>query len=226
MGSKSDIRVKEESKDDIVIVNEKKPDIRNDILPKIEGRNDSLPPHSYPGMMPVNSMMDRRYMGMYPGMERPQGLWNPLGLDMNHRVDLQRSAMEREKQELLRMQYLELDRLREHELLMREREFNKIPPPLRPADPFVPGGPINSMYLPRTGSPLVNHNTSKSNSPSSTVGAPPPLIPSNNTHSNSPTGIKVKPSSSPVQLNTSPDSTSKDKREPSANGHDTEASTR
>ena len=170
-------------------MNEKKPDLRNDVLSKLEGRNDvlaglasrsvsdALPPHSYPGMLPVNSMMDRRYMNIYPGIDRPPSLWNPLGLEVNHRAELQRSAMEREKQELLRMQYaaLEYDRLRENDLLMRERDFaSKIPPPLRPADPFAPGGAgLNNMYVPRTGSssPLVNHNSSsKSNSPSSTVG--------------------------------------------------------
>ncbi len=132
---------------------------------------------------------------------------NPLGAMIDHeryreqQELLLRERAARDRETLERM--AAIDRERAAMLADMERS-GKLIPPLRPVDPFLAGLPPTSLYAPRPGasSPIVNHSSShgsKTNSPSSSVGAPPPLIPSGSvrTHSASPSS-KAKPSASPL----------------------------
>ena len=236
LDDKSEVKVKQENKEPVVILDDrdKHPSSRphNDIIIKSEAKNDIIA-HSFPGLgfnrsvspLERSRLLAGGYPGMVPGvgldraMHHPQSNLLPTSFDLTpHQLDLKRSM---EAEERLR-RLAEHQRYPEHELLERV----KLPPPLRPLDGYMPGMPPASIYMPRNPSPLLNsHGTSKSSSPSSTVGAPPPLIPSAAARPPSPSGPKAKVPS-PIQQNTSPDSTSKDKREPSANGHDSETQSR
>lgn len=141
---------------------------------------------------------------------------------LRDRVLRERQAQERELEQRIALDRVAMERER---IASEMADRNKIPP-LRPVDPFFNMGlPPNSLYLQRNSSPLVNHNSrSKTNSPSSAVGVPPPLIPSGSVrHTGSPSTTKPKPNS-PVTNSAS--DTSKDKPEPSSNGHDTDAQSR
>ena len=126
---------------------------------------------------------------------------NPLGSMIDHeRYREQQEMMLRERairdrETLERM--AAIDRERAAMIADIERS-GKMIPPLRPVDPFLSGVPPSSLYAPRpgAGSPVVNHSSnhgSKTNSPSSSVGAPPPLIPSGSIRAHTASPITTKP---------------------------------
>jgi hypothetical protein len=129
-----------------------------------------------------------------PPPQPPPPMWPHLELSQ-HRLELQRE-MEREKEQLFRRFGVSAAQ-HEHEMLLRQQhqlsrersaaaaaadkdaslavhdassKLHPPPPPLRPADIYS----ASSRAAPP--SPLHVHGSSKSNSPASTVGAPPPLI--------------------------------------------------
>ncbi len=158
------------------------------------------------------SVMDHR-LELQREMERQQDRMlnrfpNPLGTMIDHeRIREQQEMMIRERalrerETLERMAAID----RERAAMIADMERSGKIPPLRPIDPYslpgLPHGGPGALYPPRpggAGSPLVNHNSthgSKTNSPSSSVGAPPPLIPSGSIrpHTASPS-TKPKPPS-------------------------------
>ena len=132
---------------------------------------------------------------------------NPLGSMIDHERYREQQEMIlreraiRDRETLERMAAID----RERAAMMADIERSgKIIPPLRPVDPFLSGAPPASLYAarPGAGSPIVNHSSnhgSKTNSPSSSVGAPPPLIPSGSirAHTASPS-TKPKAPGSPI----------------------------
>ncbi|XP_013416599.1 autism susceptibility gene 2 protein homolog isoform X3 [Lingula anatina] len=152
---------------------------------------------------------------------------NPLGSLMEHE-----RLREQARQEMMMREHaareMEAARVRDMQMLY-EREFSersKIPP-LRPDSYFTPSA-SGSIHFTRPASPLVNHSsTTKTNSPSSSVGAPPPLIPSgtashnSRSHTNSP-ATKPK-TSSPLAV---PGKERRESRETNGNSTEVDAQSR
>ncbi len=217
---------------------------------KADIRNDVLPP---PGLGYPPSI-DRRPLGLpYPGLDRGGApMWNLLErspLDLDQREQLRRMSLSGIDPERLRGEQELMLRRMEHErksylaavsTAAGELDRAKIPPPLRPSEPFYLGGPPPSSIYgggppgPHSAgaSPALSNHTStssKNSSPNPMMGVPPPLIPSATSlsHSNSPTAAKTKP---PSPLRNSPlhvqPTKAKMELVGTPNGHDIEAQSR
>ena len=273
--AKSDIRVKEEPRKDIPITLDEPP--RRPEL-KLDPRPDLLHPYP-PLTLPHNPLLDQMrppnpYLPRPPGHP---SLWNPfeprpplpdlgvrleLGqrIELSQRLDLQREVEALERERLLQRfpnpltanplaTMISHERLREHDLLMRqtilrerenmeriahmereraaEIERAKLAPGLRPGDPLGLSHPLygtssllsNSVKPPQLG-PMLGLGLGGT--------LPPPLIPSGTvrSHTNSPATPKTKPAT-PTSATVSSQESGRDKpSHSSTNGHDSEAQSR
>ncbi len=180
------------------------------------------PPHPSLWNPLEKSAIDQHRLELQREMERERDrilhrFPNPLAPMIDHeRIREQQEMLIRERalrdrETLERMAVFD----RERAAMMADIERSKLIPPLRPVDPFLSGGPPPpvSLYAPRpgAGSPTVNHSSnhgSKTNSPSSSVGAPPPLIPSGSirAHTASPSTKPLKVPASPISHSNHSDS--------------------
>ena len=138
---------------------------------------------------------------------------NPLGSMIDHERYREQQEMMLRERAIRDRETLERMAAERAAVMADIERSGKIIPPLRPVDPFLSGMPPSSLYAPRpgAGSPIVNHNSnhgSKTNSPSSSVGAPPPLIPSGSirVHTASPSNTKPKAPGSPISNSNHSDS--------------------